>query len=97
MWGFPGIKDRVDFRNADQAAKGKAPYTDPGWNDTYEASAYLNLGIEFKPTNNCTINLVGNNLLGLLAEDLNKVNYIGGFGGHRIQAPSVGLSVKWSF
>ena len=95
LWGYPGTEDYVEFRNSTRAAD--AQLTDPGWDDGYGASAFLNLGIEFQPDQNITFNLVGHNLLGHIDEDLNKQNYIGGWGGYRISAPSIGLAVRWTF
>ena len=57
---------------------------------------FLNLGIiEYKPIQNCTVNLVGYHLSGLFDDELNKQNYLGGFGGYRNLAPSIGLNVSW--
>jgi hypothetical protein len=53
--------------------------------------------MEYKPTENITANLNGYHLLGLFDEDLNKLNYIGGYGGYRNLPPSIGLDVNWAF
>jgi TonB-dependent Receptor Plug Domain len=95
LWGYPGTEDQVNFRNSTRATNAKL--TDPGWDDTFEKSVFLNLGLEYKLKDTATINLVGYHLLGLIDEDLNKQNYLGGFGGYRNLAPSIGLNTSWEF
>jgi outer membrane receptor protein involved in Fe transport len=95
LWGFPGMQDYVEREYARRGAD--AAYVDLGWDKLSERSVFLNLGIEYKPSDNCIVNLVGYHLLGLLDEDLNKQNYLGGRGGYRNLAPSIGLDISWMF
>ena len=95
LWGYPGTEDYLEYRNSTRPPE--AQLTDPGWDDGYSASAFLNLGIEYRPDKNISISLAGYHLLGLLDKDLNKQNYIGGWGGYRNSAPSIGLNARWTF
>ncbi|MGL1937034.1 MAG: TonB-dependent receptor [Fibrobacterales bacterium] len=95
LWGFEGVKDQIAYRNS--IAPEGAQVTDPGWEDTFEKSIFLNLGVAYMPINKLTFNLIGYHLLGLIDENLNKQIYLGGFGGYRNLAPSIGLDAQWEF
>jgi outer membrane receptor protein involved in Fe transport len=95
LWWFQGMKDQIDYRNS--LVADDARITDPGWDDSFEKSVFLNMGVAFKPINKLTINLIGYHLLGLFDEDLNKQNYLGGYGGYRNLSPSIGLDAQWEF
>lgn len=94
LWKFDGMGDQVAYRNSTLAED--AQRTEPGWDDTFKKSVFLNLGIECKPSKHYTINLIGYHLLGLIDKDLNKQNYLGGFGGYRNLAPSIGIDISWT-
>ncbi|HIF51214.1 MAG TPA: hypothetical protein EYQ42_06795 [Thiotrichaceae bacterium] len=70
LWGYPGTEDQVNFRNSTRATNAK--FTDPGFDDSFKKSVFLNLGLEYKPSDKVTLNLVGYHLLGLIDKDLNK-------------------------
>jgi len=88
-WGFPGLKDYAEWDN-------QLP-TDYTYNDPYEGSMFLNLGVEHKIKENLSMRVDGYNLLGCVDEDLNKrVNYSGP-GNYRCHAPSFGVSLTYLF
>jgi len=106
-WGFPGMEDFDEYYpfTGPGAATTVGTYGDgtpytlqhpvivPGWERAYCANVYLNLGLQYKPSDNLTIGLTGYNLLGLFDKDLNKRNYIEtkGAGDFRSHAPAVGV------
>lgn len=68
LWGSPGGQDAADYRDQ------MFPNWDymSGFKEPFKASAYLNLGAEYKWSPNTTLTFTGYNLLGLVDEDLNK-------------------------
>ncbi|MFL0811014.1 MAG: TonB-dependent receptor [Agarilytica sp.] len=95
LWGFQGTKDYLEFRNSTRDED--ARFSDPGYDDFAKESVFLNLGLEYKRGERYTVNLNGYHLLGLFNEDLNKVNFIGGYGDYRNTAPSIGLDLTMKF
>ena len=89
-WGYPGAKDLADSN---------APYArDPGYNDPYEPSYFVNLGLEHNPTENLSIRVDGSNLLGFIDDKYNKRLQGFDFGSsYRSQAASVIFSLRYSF
>ncbi len=96
LWGTPGGEDWAKYRNA----------IFPNWDydvdfdEPFGASAYLNLGAEYRWSKNTTINLMGYNLLGLIDKDLNKrrVGFDDQLPGHyRIQPAAFGASLTHKF
>lgn len=95
LWGFQGTEDYLEFRNSTRAED--ARYSDRGYDDFAKESVFLNLGLEYKRGERYAINLNGYHLLGLIDEDLNKVNFLGGYGDYRNTAPSIGLDFTMKF
>ena len=96
LWGNPGGKDWAEYRDY---LYPDYDY-DAGYEEPFEASAYLNLGAEYKWGKNTTINVTGYNLLGLFDEDLNKrrVGFDDQIPGHyRIQPAAIGASLTHKF
>jgi outer membrane receptor for ferrienterochelin and colicin len=106
-WGFPGMEDFDEYYpfTGPGAATTVGTYGDatpyplqhpvivPGWDRAYCANVYLNLGLQYKPSDNLVVGLTGYNLLGLFDKDLNKRNYIEtkGAGDFRSHAPAVSV------
>jgi outer membrane receptor protein involved in Fe transport len=69
------------------------PVIEDGWERAYRANIYLNLGLQYKPSENLIICVTGYNLLGIFDKDLNKRNYIEtkGAGDFRSHASAVGV------
>jgi len=88
-WGFPGLKDYAEW-------KSQLP-TDYSYNDPFEGSIFLNLGLEHKFNENLSMRIDGYNLLGCLDEDLNKRANYAGPGIYRCHAPSFGVSLTYLF
>jgi iron complex outermembrane receptor protein len=93
-WGFPGMKDWNNYRDY---ANTSTSLIESGWERAYRGNYYLNLGLQYKPSNNLTIGLTGYNLLGIFNEDFNKRNYLRSYGDFRDQAVAVAVSVTYKF
>jgi iron complex outermembrane receptor protein len=98
-WGFPGMKDSEDYYpySGSWGASSDAPIIEDGWKRSSRGSYYLNLGLQYKPTEDLTIGLNGYYLLGIFDKDLNKRTYIPGNGAFRSHTPAVAVSVSYKF
>lgn len=92
-WGFPGREDFDEYNPSPV----NSPVIERGWEKAYRANVYLNLGLQYAPSNNLTVRIDGYNLLGIFDEDLNKRNYYNGFGDYRSHAPAVALWLMYRF
>jgi iron complex outermembrane receptor protein len=104
MWGSPGGQDAANYR--DYMGHIYYPVVLPNWDyalgfsKPFKASAYLNLGAEYKWSKNTILNVTGYNLLGLVDKDLNKrrVGFDQEFPGRfRIQPVALGASLTHKF
>ena len=91
-WGFPGMKDYADHLRADSAT---SP-ADPSFGAPYRGNYYLNLGLQYKPSDVLTIGIMGYNLLGIFDEDLNKRND-GASAGYRDSAAALAVTAIYKF
>jgi outer membrane receptor protein involved in Fe transport len=96
LWGSPGGQDAADYRNQ------LFPNWDykSGFDEPFKASAYLDLGAEYKWGPNTTLTFTGYNLLGLVDKELNKRRV--GFdrqlpGRYRIQPVAFGVTLTHKF
>jgi outer membrane receptor for ferrienterochelin and colicins len=94
-WGFPGMEDYDKY--SPTAYDGGGQYVDDGWEKAYRGNYYLNLGLQYQPSKNMTIGVMGYNLLGIFNSDLNKRNYLDSSGDYRCEAPAVGVMVQYKF
>jgi len=100
-WGYPGAEEYAkwthDVQEADQGYywRYRRGYTKP-----FGTSAFLNLGLDYKPRDNLTIRVDGYNLLGLFDIDLNKrlFRYSDWTpADYRCAAPAIGVSITYKF
>ena len=109
-WGFPGMKDYDKYYpysmpDAEPGAKTDTfgnptpafPIIEDGWEKAYRGNYYLNLGLQYQPSKDLTIGVMGYNLLGIFNKDFNKRNYWASNGDYRNQAPAVGVSLTYKF
>jgi len=96
-WGFPGSKDFAEYNNQQPTADLGSPLTEPGENDAFDGNYYFNLGTRYKFSDNLTASFDGYNLLGLIDEDLNKVNMVFPFSEYRELSPSFAVGVNYKF
>lgn len=91
-WGFDGIKDYDKY----QLSQNSNYPVDPDWERGYRGNYYLNLGLQYQPSEDLTLRVDGMNLLGAFDKDLNKRNY-GASGAFRSHAPAVVFSLSYKF
>jgi outer membrane receptor for ferrienterochelin and colicins len=98
-WGFPGCKDFTRYVHEAYAAGQTWPDSPAasGWERTYRASPYMNLGVQYEASKNLTCRLNGYYLLGLFNEDFNKRIYGGNNPCYRSHAVAVAMSVNYRF
>ncbi|MFH1371778.1 MAG: TonB-dependent receptor [Planctomycetota bacterium] len=108
-WGFPGMKDYDNYSpylyssaaNTGTYPDGETfsehPFVTNGWKKTYRGNYYLNIGLQYKPSNDLTIGITGYNLLGIFNRDFNKRNYIASTGDYRCEAAAVGVWLEYKF
>lgn len=89
-WGFPGMKDYDEFLRSTGDT-----FVESGWERSYRGNYYLNLGLQYEPTEDLTLRVDGMNLLGIFNEDLNKRNYNGEM--YRSHAPAVAFTLSYRF
>ena len=93
-WGFAGLKDYSKYERTRQ----DYPRDNEGWDAAYRANCYLNLGLNYRPTEKLSIGLNGYNLLGFFEPDLNKRNYGGSESAdYRTEAAAFGATLKYRF
>ncbi len=93
-WGLPGLADYSDYLrdNTDN------PRDDDGWEAAYRGSYFLNLGVQYKPSDNLSIQFTGYNLLGLFDPDMNKRNYgASESADYRNEAAAFGATLRYKF
>ncbi len=94
-WGYPGGKDFAEY----QESTGPGRY-EPDFNDPFDHSVFLNLGVGYKPKENLEIRLDGYNILGWFQDDINKrrIGFNNNFpGSYRILPASIGVSLKYRY
>jgi outer membrane receptor protein involved in Fe transport len=98
-WGFPGCEDFTRYMHEAYAAGDTWPdsLAADGWERTYRASSYLNLGLQYEASKNLTCRLDGYYLLGIFDEDLNKRIYGGNNTTYRSHAPALAASLVYRF
>jgi outer membrane receptor protein involved in Fe transport len=94
-WGFPGTKDYGKYSPVLHPGGGQ--FIEDGWEKAYRGNYFLNLGLQYQPSKDLTIGVMGYNLLGIFNIDLNKRNYLDSNGDYRCEAPAIGVSVTYKF
>ncbi len=87
-WGYPGARDLQYYYLEETGAVNMQD----GWKKAFRGSYFLNLGLQYQPTQQLTLRLDGYNLLGLFDKDLNKRNY-GSEAYYRDEAAAFGVSL----
>ena len=96
-WGYLGAQDYADYHQEVLAGGQKLPLYADGEERAFEESIFVNLGVEYRPTDSIAIGLHGYNLLGLIDEDLNKRNFFERTTEYRQEAASVALTARVRF
>ena len=90
-WGFPGMEDWTDYEHSRSASYP----AEAGWKRTYRGNYYLNLGLQYKPSDVLTVGINGYYLLGIFDEDLNKRS--GNTTSYRDHAPALAAYAIYKF
>ncbi len=96
-YGFPGAEDYANYNATLTKAASSAPLSDPGYTEPYNLNLYVNLGLEYRPSERWTIRVDGYNLAGLVDEKLSKRNYYFRLSEFSVQPPSMAVSVRYRF
>jgi hypothetical protein len=97
-WGFPGHKDFSHYvHNAYVNGGWPDTLAAQGWQRSYRASSYLNLGLQHQRNKNLTFRVDGYYLLGIFNKDFNKRIYGGNNPLYRSHAPAVAVSMIYKF
>ena len=92
LWGFKGAKAYADYNN-EVLKQNTLTLTDDGRTDAFEGSAFLNLGMVYRPGPSIELAFHLHNALGWIQPDLNKRNFFGRMGGYRSEAPAVSVQL----
>ena len=101
-WGYPGGEDMAQRNEAVWAARtavgggSKEVPRDPGYDDPWGPSIFVNAGLGYKPKDDLEIRFDAYNLLGWIDEELNKRIYLGS-SAYRSSAPAFGVSMRYKF
>ncbi len=98
-WGFPGAHDQTRYNNREGTFPDSIGLglSDSGYDKAFDGNYYLNLGTEYRFTPHWQARLDLFNILGWFDKDLNKRNYAERVSEYRSEAPSLGLSLRYSF
>ena len=96
LWGFPGAESFAEYNNTTLGWL-SLPVSDPGEDRAFEESVFLNMGLEYKATENLTFQLNAYNVLGWFDKDLNKQNRFQGSSHYQNEAAAVGCSISYKF
>lgn len=95
--GFPGAHDYAKYAASLSTPPGATPLNDPGYLVPYGPNLYINLGLEWHPTDQLSIRLDGYNVESLWNETLSKRNYILRASAFSTQPPSMAVSFRYKF
>jgi iron complex outermembrane receptor protein len=73
------------------------PFVEDGWEKAYRGNYYLDIGLQYQPSKDLTIGVMGYNLLGIFNRDFNKRNYLDSNGDYRCEAAAVGVWMEYRF
>lgn len=95
--GFPGGKDFANYAATFANAPSAMPLSDPGYDKPYGPNLYVNLGLEFRPTDKWTLRVDGYNLAALADETLSKRNYYFRLSEFSVQPAAASVSARYRF
>jgi iron complex outermembrane receptor protein len=95
--GFPGAEDYAHYAATLAKPPSGVPLSDPGFNTPYGPNLYLNMGVEYRPTEHLSFRVDGYNLVALVDQTLSKRNYILRESEFSVQPASVAVSMRYRF
>lgn len=102
FWGYDGAQDYINFSNDLRANSvdgdtTSTALTDPGYSDSTDLAAFLDMGVIYKLDMNQTIELRGYDLLGLIDKKYNKRIYVINVGNYQQTSASMSLKYQLQF
>ncbi|HVM59829.1 MAG TPA: TonB-dependent receptor plug domain-containing protein [Verrucomicrobiae bacterium] len=95
--GYPGAQDYANYARTLPNPPSAVPLSDPGYTKPYGPDLFVNLGLEYRPSPECTIRLDGYNLAALADSTLSKRNYVLRTSEFSIEPASVTASIRYRF
>jgi len=95
--GFPGAEDYASYVRSLPSPPSGVPLSDRGYNTPYGPNLYVNMGLEFRPSDHWTIRLDGYDLAALANPKLSKRNEILRASEFSVQPAAAAISVRYSF
>lgn len=95
--GFPGARDYAEYSATFPNPPSAMPVSDPGHVEPYGPNLYVNLGVEFRPSDRWSVRLDAYNLAALVDETLSKRNYYFRLSEFSVQPASLTASVRCRF
>jgi outer membrane receptor protein involved in Fe transport len=95
--GFPGAQSYANYNASLSKAVSGAPLSDPGYSTPYGPNVYVNLGVEYRPSDHWTIRLDGYNLAALADATLSKRNYYFRLSEFSVEPASMTVSARYRF
>jgi outer membrane receptor protein involved in Fe transport len=96
-YGFPGAQDYANYNASLSKPMSGLPYSDPGYSTPYGPNLYVNLGLEYRPSENWTLRVDGYNLAGLADPTLSKRNYYFRLSEFSLEPASLAVSARYRF
>ncbi len=95
--GFPGAEDYAKYAATLSKPPSAVPLSDPGYTTPYGPNLYVNLGLEYRPTEQWSVRIDGYNLAALADEKLSKRNYYFRLSEFSVQPASLAVSARYRF
>jgi iron complex outermembrane receptor protein len=95
--GFPGAQDYANYAATLSKPPSAVPLSDPGYTTPYGPNLYVNLGLEYRPSEKWSIRLDGYNLAALADQTLSKRNYILRMSEFSVEPASMAVSIRYRF
>ncbi|MGD1018276.1 MAG: TonB-dependent receptor plug domain-containing protein [Verrucomicrobiia bacterium] len=95
--GFPGAQAYANYNASLDKPVSGAPLSSPGYSTPYGPNLYVNLGVEYRPSDHWTIRLDGYNLAALADETLSKRNYYFRLSEFSVEPASMTISARYRF
>lgn len=96
FWGMPGAVDLADYNREKLGASTLLPIYSDG-KRAFGTSAFLDVGVRYRVSEETELSLYGYDLLGLFDDDLNKRNFFQRTSHYRDTAPAVLVGFRYRF
>ncbi len=93
-WGFDGLQDRLDLIMQEGF---RSRFIDEGWDEATGKQIFLNAGLQWRASDDVSINFNLYNLMGLIDKKYNKRVYFNTLGDYRSEAVAAALGLEMRF